>query len=185
MSNQPTWQTNPDIPELAKLGRQHFPDISTDEFWNILGVLCGEKISGKNEDGWAYAEELLEMTLPAEFRRIYQKPLELWEVFEWSERATIPVGVLRHAPSGLCRPAIFDSLDEHRFLVADPLKPFSRRAGALACLRLYQAFCTTYAIPGADFINHQPKYLSKEEVKAVYLQGGYSEQDFELAYSET
>lgn len=184
MDKEPTSQMNPDIPELAKLGRQYFPEISTDGFWNILGVLCEEEICGENEDSWACAEETLGLSLPGDFRSIYQKPLMLWKVFQWCERACVHVGVLRHAQSGLCRPVIFSNFDGAWFLVGDSLKPFSRRAGALACLHVFQEHCAMFGVPGAEFFNYQPKCLSKEEVKAVYLQGGYSEQAFQDTYSE-
>ena len=170
----------PEIPEFKKLGRRHFPGVTAGEFWQILFTIENVGIGILHENSGPEG-------FPAAIRKIYKTPLTFWQAFSWAD---VKCGVLRHEPSGLCRPLIDNSLRDSIF-VGPALQSFTPESAARACWQVLQAYCSELGVapPCANFVNHVPGFVSRDQIKTLFMQWSEDKSAvaelFRTAYTET
>jgi hypothetical protein len=174
------------IPELKKLGKNFFPKMSVADFWEMLLWMLGNEVYGDEDDSWQALEEEIGKSVPAGFRKIHQKPMKLWKAIECVNIGSVTWGVLRHLPSGLCRPI---QINMEGCFIGPALPKFTAKAGAQAALKMLELQCKQFGSPCAEITNYVPHLISREQIMAAYRLGWLDEKaslvaHFDESYSE-
>jgi hypothetical protein len=157
-----TMDYSPEIREFKRLGRRHLPEVPSEDFWQIL--LTIEDAGG----GWAEISEMFlgGKPVPMAFRNQDWASLKLWRAFTWED---VVVGVLRHPPTGLCRPLIVAKAYDNCPYVGPALKVFSAKMASLACLALLREACSQFGAPLTDSLsNYAFRYVKREDIKDAF-----------------